>query len=79
MVEYDPDPNLRDTEQIPLQEAGGIDAFLEREVLPHATDAWYVESSPPSFSPKAGIQSGDVSRWHGVGGERNGGVVVGDS
>ena len=57
MVKYDPDPDLRDTEQIPLQEAGGIDAFLEREVLPHAADAWYVESSALSFSPKAGIQS----------------------
>ena len=29
-------PDLRDTEQIPLQEPGGIDAFLRREVLPYA-------------------------------------------
>ena len=41
VVEYEPDPDLRDTEQIPLQEAGGIDAFLRREVLPYAPDAWY--------------------------------------
>jgi type I restriction enzyme M protein len=41
VVEYEPDPELRDTEQIPLLEPGGIDAFLEREVLPHAQDAWY--------------------------------------
>ena len=34
VVEYEPDTDLRDTEQIPLQEAGGIEAFLEREVLP---------------------------------------------
>ena len=34
VVEYEPDPGLRDTEQIPLQEAGGIEAFLRREVLP---------------------------------------------
>ena len=31
VVEYEPDTNLRDTEQIPLQEEGGIDAFLRRE------------------------------------------------
>ncbi len=45
VVEYEPDTDLRDTEQIPLQEEGGIEAFLKREVLPHATDTWYVESS----------------------------------
>ena len=41
VVEYEPDGGLRDTEQIPLQEAGGIDAFLRREVLPYASYAWY--------------------------------------
>ena len=41
VVEYEPDGDLRDTEQIPLQEEGGIDAFLRREVLPYAADAWY--------------------------------------
>ena len=41
VVEYEPDPELRDTEQIPLQEEGGIEAFLRREVLPYAEDAWY--------------------------------------
>ena len=41
VVEYEPDTDLRDTEQIPLQEAGGIEAFLQREVLPYAPDAWY--------------------------------------
>ena len=40
VVEYEPDPELRDTEQIPLQEAGGIAAFLRREVLPYAADVW---------------------------------------
>jgi type I restriction enzyme M protein len=45
VVEYEPDPDLRDTEQIPLLEPGGIDAFLEREVLPHAPDAWYSPDS----------------------------------
>ena len=41
VVEYEPDTELRDTEQIPLQEEGGIEAFLRREVLPYAADAWY--------------------------------------
>jgi type I restriction enzyme M protein len=38
--EYDSDADLRDTEQIPLLEEGGIDAFFTREVLPHVPDAW---------------------------------------
>ncbi|HEY0839484.1 MAG TPA: class I SAM-dependent DNA methyltransferase [Vulgatibacter sp.] len=41
VVEYEPDPELRDTEQVPLLEEGGVDAFLTREVLPYAPDAWY--------------------------------------
>jgi len=45
VVEYEPDPDLRDTEQVPLLEEGGIDAFLRREVLPYAADAWYEPDS----------------------------------
>ncbi len=45
IVEYEPDTDLRDTEQIPLLEAGGIEAFLRREVLPYAPDAWYAPDS----------------------------------
>ena len=41
VVEYEPDPELRDTETAPLREEGGIEGFLEREVLPYAPDAWY--------------------------------------
>ena len=41
VVEYEPDSDLRDTEQVPLLEEGGIEAFIKREVLPHAVDAWY--------------------------------------
>ena len=41
MVEYVADADLRDTERVPLQEDGGIETFLEREVLPYAPDAWY--------------------------------------
>ncbi len=41
VVEYEPDTDLRDDEQIPLLEEGGIDGFMSREVLPYNADAWY--------------------------------------
>jgi len=34
----EPDPELRDTETVPLDEA--IDDYMAREVLPHVPDAW---------------------------------------
>ena len=40
IVEYEPDSDLRDTEQVPLLEEGGIEAFIRREVLPYTADAW---------------------------------------
>ncbi len=45
VVEYEPDPELRDTEQIPLLEDGGIEAFIRREVLPYTPDAWVKEDA----------------------------------
>jgi type I restriction enzyme M protein len=45
LVEYEADPELRDTEQIPLLEPGGIEAFLRREVLPYTPDAWMDEDA----------------------------------
>jgi type I restriction enzyme M protein len=39
-----PDKDLTDTEQIPLDYPGGIDAFIKAEVLPYAPDAWVDES-----------------------------------
>ena len=45
VVEYESDTDLRDTEQVPLLEAGGIETFLRREVLPYAADAWYDPAS----------------------------------
>jgi type I restriction enzyme M protein len=45
VVEYEPDSDLRDTEQVPLLEPGGIEAFVRREVLPYAQDAWVDESA----------------------------------
>lgn len=44
-VKYEPGPELRDTEQVPLLEPGGIEAFSDREVLRHASDAWYEPDS----------------------------------
>jgi type I restriction enzyme M protein len=38
----EPDPELRDTESVPLQES--IEAYFKREVLPHVPDAWIDES-----------------------------------
>ena len=34
----EPDPDLRDTETVPLRE--GVQTYFEREVLPHVPDAW---------------------------------------
>jgi len=45
IVEYEPDPELRDSEQVLLLEPGGIEAFFRREVLPHAPDAWIDEAA----------------------------------
>ena len=33
-----PDADLRDTENVPLSE--NVEVYFEREVLPHAADAW---------------------------------------
>lgn len=40
IVECEPDTALRDSEQVPLLEEGGIEAFFRREVLPYTPDAW---------------------------------------
>jgi type I restriction enzyme M protein len=40
---YESDPELRDTEQVPLLEADSIGGFVAREVWPHAADAWVDE------------------------------------
>jgi len=44
VVEYEPDTALRDSEQVPLLEEGGIEAFFRREVLPYTPDAWIDDS-----------------------------------
>lgn len=61
VVEYEPDTELRDSEQIPFLEcpachqpgylptpedqSAAIETFLRREVLPYALDAWYDPTS----------------------------------
>lgn len=45
IVEYEPDSELRDTEQVPILEEGGIEAFIRREVLPYTPDAWVKEDA----------------------------------
>ncbi len=42
-VEGETDPQLRDTEIVPLTYEGGISAFMEKEVLPYAPDAFVDE------------------------------------
>jgi type I restriction enzyme M protein len=37
---YEPDSELRDTENVPLTYPGGIVAYFTGEVLPHVPDAW---------------------------------------
>lgn len=37
-AKYEPDPQLRDFENVPLKD--DIDAYFEREVRPHVPDAW---------------------------------------
>lgn len=43
-VEGESDPNLRDSENIPFNYDGGIDAFIEKEVKPYAPDAYVDEN-----------------------------------
>ena len=43
-VKGEADSSLSDTEQIPLRYEGGIEAFMQREVLPYAPDAYIDES-----------------------------------
>lgn len=37
---FESDTNLRDSEQVPLLYSGGVEAFMEKEVLPYSPDAW---------------------------------------
>ena len=45
VVEYEPDGDLRDTEQVRCSRTVGSRRSFAGEVLPHAPDAWFVASS----------------------------------
>lgn len=45
IIEYEADSDLSDFEQIPINEPGGLEAFIEREVWPYSPDAWIDEKS----------------------------------
>ena len=45
IASYERDKGLSDIEIVPFDEPGGIEAFFEREVLPHAGDAWIERSA----------------------------------
>ena len=84
-VEYEPDSDLRDTEQVPLLEDGGVEAFLRREVLPYAADAWYqadtvkigyeISFTPLLLQAEADADVGGDPRRHPGGGEGDGGAA----
>jgi type I restriction enzyme M protein len=48
-----PDPDLRDTESVPLAES--VEAFFEREVTPHVPDAWIDTSRRDPKDGRVGI------------------------
>lgn len=39
-IVFEKDPDLSDTEQVPLLFDGGIDEYFKQEVLPYAPDTW---------------------------------------
>ncbi len=41
---FAPNPELQDSEQVPLLYPGGIDAFMRAEVLPYSPDAWSADA-----------------------------------
>ena len=45
VVEYEPDSDLSDFEQVPLNTPGGVAAFIVSEVVPYAPDSWVEERS----------------------------------
>lgn len=55
----EPDPELRDTESVPLGEA--IDTFFEREVKPHVADAWIDTSRRDPKDGQVGIVGYEIN------------------
>ena len=55
----EPDPELRDTERVPLAE--DVNAFFEREVKPHVPDAWIDESKRDAKDGEVGIVGYEIN------------------
>jgi type I restriction enzyme M protein len=55
----EPDPELRDTERVPLSE--DVTAFFEREVKPHVTDAWIDDSKRDAKDGEVGIVGYEIN------------------
>ena len=55
----EPDPDLRDTERVPLAES--VDAFFEREVKPHVPDDWVDESKRDVRDGQVGIVGYEIN------------------
>ncbi len=57
--EPEPDPELRDTENVPLAER--VEAFFEREVRPHVPDAWIDTSRRDPKDGEVGIVGYEIN------------------
>ena len=55
----EPDPELRDTERVPLAE--DVNAFFEREVKPHVPDAWIDDSKRDHKDKQVGIVGYEIN------------------
>ena len=55
----EPDPELRDTESVPLWEA--VETFFEREVKPHVPDAWIDTSKLDAKDKKVGVVGYEIN------------------
>ena len=55
----EPDPELRDSERVPLAES--VDAFFDREVRPHVPDAWIDESKQDPKDGEVGIVGYEIN------------------
>ena len=55
----EPDPELRDTERVPLAEE--VNAYFAREVKPHVPDAWIDESKRDARDGAVGIVGYEIN------------------
>ena len=55
----EPDPELRDTESVPLSES--VETFFEREVKPHVPDAWIDETRRDAQDGEVGIVGYEIN------------------